>query len=173
MMRNVKLTVSNTDRRYQNCQQNIRNTQMNRRIPHAKLTSPLCSAVKVNLLKRSALSMNGTTAVRRLPYAETCGSINTHRKAATRSTSFVGFITKIIPKRWIIFSVVVTANWSDHRLWKRNQSSRSCSRSPTAICGGPYQVTACGKETKAAVRTPEAQRQYAEGLRLPDVSARD
>ena len=136
LMRNVKLTVSNTDRRYQNCQQNIRNTQMNRRIPHAKLTSLLCSAVRVNLLKRSALSMNGTTAVRRLPYAETCGSINTHRRAATRSTSFVGFITKIIPKRWIIFSVVVTANWLDHRLWKRNQSSRSCSRSPTAICGG-------------------------------------
>ena len=139
-MRNVKLTVSNTDRRYQNCQQNIRNTQMNRRIPHAKLTSLLCSAVRVNLLKRSALSMNGTTAVRRLPYAETCGSINTHRRAATRSTSFVGFITKIIPKRWIIFSVVVTANWLDHRLWKGNQSSRSYSRSPTAICAGSSRI---------------------------------
>ena len=84
--------------------------------------------------------MNGMTAVRRSPYAETSGSINMSKRAATRSTSFAGSITRIIPRRWTIYSVTVTANWSDHRLWKRNLSSHSCSQSPTIICGGSSRI---------------------------------
>ena len=106
----------------------------------AKPISSSCSAVREKRSKGSAPSMNGTTAVRKSPYAETCGSINMSRRAATRSTSFAGFITRIIPRRWTIYSVTVTANWSDHRLWKRNLSSRSCSQSPTIICGGSSRI---------------------------------
>ena len=136
MTPSARLTVLNTDRRYQNCQLNSKNSPKNRRIMRAKPTSSSCSAVRVNLLKRLVQSTNGTTAARRSPYAETCGSINMSRRAATQLTSSVGSITRIIPKRWTIFSATVTANWSDHRPWKGSQSSRLCSRSPTAICGG-------------------------------------